>query len=56
MALEGFDDAKDPIGLFASKELVCGKCNAAMINLGMNKFKCSKCGIVFDELYPKPQD
>ena len=47
--LEGFDMEKDPMGLMAHEEFVCGTCNHVMMPITQNRYQCPHCGMVFED-------
>ena len=47
--VNGVDDSLDEVGVMLKEEIYCGGCNARMAEVSKNRFKCSKCGEVYEE-------
>jgi len=48
--IDGLDPHKDAIGIISHEEFVCGECQKQMVEVAPNKYRCPKCGAVFEDM------
>jgi tRNA(Ile2) C34 agmatinyltransferase TiaS len=54
--IEGFDAHCDAMGIIPSKEVICGKCNKRMKEIAPKKYRCPKCGTLFEDVIGEKQN